>query len=94
MGAAYEPKYHPDLITFPRSLSQFFGDRAKTLLEIEIENPSLATIQALVIISNYEASGTRDTRGWLYSGELTFDIFNDTLTHQLKRRRHGDATCI
>ncbi|CAP91269.1 Pc13g02000 [Penicillium rubens Wisconsin 54-1255] len=76
MGAAYEPKYHPDLVTFPRSLSQFFGDRAKALLELEIENPSLATIQALVICSNYEASGTRDTRGWLYSGmamRLAFD---------------------
>ncbi|KAJ6183931.1 hypothetical protein N7519_005232 [Penicillium mononematosum] len=76
MGAAYEPKYHPDLVTFPRSLSQFFGDRAKALLELEIENPSLATIQALVICSNYEASGTKDTRGWLYSGmamRLAFD---------------------
>jgi hypothetical protein len=75
MGAAYEPKYHPDLVTFPRSLSQFFGDRAKALLELEIESPSLATIQALVICSNYEASGTRDTRGWLYSGKSKFCIF-------------------
>lgn len=75
MGAAYEPKYHPDLVTFPRSLSQFFGDRAKALLELEIENPSLATIQALVICSNYEASGTRDTRGWLYSGKSNFYLF-------------------
>jgi hypothetical protein len=75
MGAAYEPKYHPDLVTFPRSLSQFFGDRAKALLELEIENPSLATIQALVICSNYEASGTRDTRGWLYSGKSSLYLF-------------------
>ena len=75
MGAAYEPKYHPDLVTFPRSLSQFFGDRAKALLELEIENPSLATIQALVVYSNYEASGTRDTRSWLYSGKSDFYTF-------------------
>lgn len=68
MGAAYEPRYHPNLVTYPRPLSQFFGDRSKALLELEIENPSLATIQTLVIISNYEASGARDTRGWLYSG--------------------------
>ncbi|KAJ6071131.1 hypothetical protein N7499_009145 [Penicillium canescens] len=77
MGAAYEPKFHPDLVTFPRSLSEFFSDRAKTLLEAEIENPSLATVQTLVILSNYEASSTRDSRGWLYSGmamRLAFDL--------------------
>lgn len=56
-------------MTFPRSLAEFFGDRAKTLLESELENPCLATIQALVILSAYEASCTRDTKGWLYSGE-------------------------
>jgi hypothetical protein len=76
MGAAYEPKFHPDFVTFPRSLSEFFGDRAKTLLEAEIENPSLATVQALVILSNYEASSTRDSRGWLYSGKLRPNISN------------------
>ncbi|KAL4914378.1 fungal-specific transcription factor domain-containing protein [Aspergillus aurantiobrunneus] len=77
IGAMYESKHHPDLLTFPRSLAEFFGDRAKTLLESELENPSLATIQALVILSAYEASCTRDTRGWLYSGmamRLAFDL--------------------
>ncbi|EHA25054.1 hypothetical protein ASPNIDRAFT_129639, partial [Aspergillus niger ATCC 1015] len=67
LGAAYEPKYHPDFVTFPRSLAEFFGDRAKLLVELELDNPSIATIQALVILSNHEASCTRDTRGWLYS---------------------------
>ncbi|GIC94512.1 MFS transporter/fungal specific transcription factor domain-containing protein [Aspergillus udagawae] len=77
VGAAYESRYHPNLVTFPRSLAEFFGDRAKILLEPELENPSLATIQALVILSSYEASCTRDTRGWLYSGmamRLAFDL--------------------
>ncbi|KAI9925584.1 hypothetical protein MW887_005966 [Aspergillus wentii] len=77
VGATYESKYHPDLVTFPRSLAEFFSDRAKILLESELENPCLATIQALVILSAYEASCTRDTRGWLYSGmamRLAFDL--------------------
>ncbi|KAL2832599.1 fungal-specific transcription factor domain-containing protein [Aspergillus cavernicola] len=77
VGATYESIYHPDLVTFPRSLAEFFSDRAKILLESELENPSLATIQALVILSAYEAFCTRDTRGWLYSGmamRLAFDL--------------------
>ncbi|RAH71467.1 uncharacterized protein BO66DRAFT_347538 [Aspergillus aculeatinus CBS 121060] len=77
IGAAYEPRYHPSLVTFPRSLAEFFGDRAKVLLELELESPSLATVQALVILGGYEASCTRDTRGWLYSGmamRLAFDL--------------------
>ncbi|KAE8420968.1 fungal-specific transcription factor domain-containing protein [Aspergillus pseudocaelatus] len=77
LGAAHESKYHPDLVTFPRSLSEFFGDRAKLLLELEMENPTVATIQALVVLSSYEASCTRDTRCWLYSGmamRLAFDL--------------------
>ncbi|PYI18152.1 hypothetical protein BO99DRAFT_387114 [Aspergillus violaceofuscus CBS 115571] len=77
IGAAYEPRYHPSFVTFPRSLAEFFGDRAKVLLELELENPSLATVQALVILGGYEASCTRDTRGWVYSGmamRLAFDL--------------------
>ncbi|KAL4881834.1 fungal-specific transcription factor domain-containing protein [Aspergillus karnatakaensis] len=77
IGATYESKYHPELVTFPRSLGEFFSDRAKILLEAELENPSLATIHTLVILSSYEASCTRDTRGWLYSGmamRLAFDL--------------------
>ncbi|KAJ6071138.1 hypothetical protein N7499_009152 [Penicillium canescens] len=77
LGAAYAPKYHPELVTFPRSLPEFFGDRARVLLECEFEHPSLSTIQSLVLVSNHEASRTRDTRGWLYSGmamRLAFDL--------------------
>ncbi|KAG2009307.1 hypothetical protein GB937_007907 [Aspergillus fischeri] len=65
--AAYVPKYHPEPVTFHQSLSDFFCERARTLLQWEFEKPSLSTIQTLVILSNHEASRTRDTRGWLYS---------------------------
>jgi hypothetical protein len=73
LGAVYAPKYHPELVTFPRSLPEFFGDRARALLECEFEHPTLSTIQSLVIVSNHEASRTRDIRGWLYSGKSTSD---------------------
>ncbi|KAL1969997.1 hypothetical protein VTN77DRAFT_6402 [Rasamsonia byssochlamydoides] len=77
LGAAFEARYHPTFITFPKSLSEFFADRAKTLLEIELDSPCVATVQALVILSSHEAASNRDARGWLYSGmsmRLAFDL--------------------
>ncbi|KFY74649.1 hypothetical protein V499_05312 [Pseudogymnoascus sp. VKM F-103] len=52
----------------PDSGAEFFNARAKLLLQIEMDSPSVATIQALVIMSAIEAASTRDSRGWLYSG--------------------------
>ncbi|ETS79826.1 hypothetical protein PFICI_07355 [Pestalotiopsis fici W106-1] len=47
---------------------EFFSSRAKALLDIEMDSPNVATVQALVIMSASEAAFTRDARGWLYSG--------------------------
>lgn len=77
IGSAFEARYHPTFITFPKSLSEFFADRAKALLEIELDSPCVATVQALVILSCHEGSSNRDARGWLYSGmsmRLAFDL--------------------
>ncbi|KAE8145120.1 fungal-specific transcription factor domain-containing protein [Aspergillus avenaceus] len=77
IGSAFEARYHPTFITFPKSLSEFFADRAKALLEIELDTPCVATVQALVILSCHEGSSNRDARGWLYSGmstRLAFDL--------------------
>ncbi|CAG8925675.1 unnamed protein product [Penicillium salamii] len=77
LGAAFETRYHPSFVTFPKSLGEFLGDRAKTLLETELDTPSVATVQALVILSSYEIGVGSDTRGWLYSGmalRLAFDL--------------------
>lgn len=62
------------MITFPKTLVEFFGDRAKSILETELESPSVATIQALVILSFHEIGNGKDTRGWLYSGKSTSDL--------------------
>ncbi|KAG0158221.1 hypothetical protein PDIDSM_5734 [Penicillium digitatum] len=77
IGSAFEARYHPTFITFPKSLSEFFADRAKALLEIELDSPCVATVQALVILSSHEGASNRDARGWLYSGmsmRLAFDL--------------------
>ncbi|KKK18127.1 hypothetical protein ARAM_007108 [Aspergillus rambellii] len=77
IGSAFEARYHATFITFPKSLAEFFADRAKALLEIELDSPCVATVQALVILSCHEGSSNRDARGWLYSGmsmRLAFDL--------------------
>jgi Fungal specific transcription factor domain len=53
----------------PEPAPEFFSSRAKALLDIEMDSPNVATVQALVIMSASEAAFTRDARGWLYSGE-------------------------
>ena len=73
-GALYDARRHTDL---PTPLSEFFMKRAKIWLEVELDSPRVATVQALVILSSFEAAQTRDARGWLYSGmsmRLSFDL--------------------
>ncbi|KAJ5279016.1 fungal-specific transcription factor domain-containing protein [Penicillium angulare] len=77
LGAAFEPRYHPEFITYPKSVADFFADRAKALLDIELDSPSVATIQAMVVLSGHDIGCKRDSRGWLYSGmamRLAFDL--------------------
>ncbi|KAI0905171.1 fungal-specific transcription factor domain-containing protein [Ustulina deusta] len=77
LGAAFESRYHPTFITFPRSLADFFADRAKVLLDIELDSPCIATVQAMVVLSGHDIGCKRDARGWLYSGmalRLAFDL--------------------
>ncbi|KAI1488824.1 fungal-specific transcription factor domain-containing protein [Biscogniauxia mediterranea] len=77
LGAAFETRHHPSFVTFPRSLADFFADRAKALLEIELDCPCLATVQAMVVLSGHDIGCKRDARGWLYSGmaiRLAFDL--------------------
>ncbi|KAL4950635.1 fungal-specific transcription factor domain-containing protein [Aspergillus filifer] len=68
LGATFETRYHPDFITFPESMVDFFGTRARALLEVELDSPCVATVQALVICSSLEVGSGREPRGWLYSG--------------------------
>jgi hypothetical protein len=83
IGSAFEARYHPTFITFPKSLAEFFADRAKALLEIELDSPCVATVQALVIMSCHEGASNRDARGWLYSGKYTSWIRGTISAHCL-----------
>ena len=40
------------------------------MIEIELDHPSIATTQALAVLSSHEVGAKRDSRGWLYSGEF------------------------
>ncbi|KAJ5109655.1 hypothetical protein N7532_002300 [Penicillium argentinense] len=77
IGSAFETRFHPTFVTFPKTLVDFFGDRARSLLESELDCPSVATVQAMVILSSHEIGNGMDSRGWLYSGmaiRLAFDL--------------------
>ncbi|KAJ6092302.1 hypothetical protein N7467_004271 [Penicillium canescens] len=65
VGATLTSRYCPEL---PECLVDFFATRSKALLEVEMDSPTLSTVQSLGILSGVEALLTRDARGWLYSG--------------------------
>lgn len=71
--SAFETRFHQDFVTFPKTLVDFFGDRAKAFLELELDYPCVATVQAMVILSCHEIGNGIDARGCLYSGKLRFD---------------------
>ncbi len=39
------------------------------LLDIELDSPCIATVQAMVVLSGHDIGCKRDARGWLYSGK-------------------------
>lgn len=45
------------------------------MLEIEMDSPTIATVQALIVMSASEAALTRDARGWLYSGTFLHPVY-------------------
>ena len=68
VGAAFESRYHPTFVTFPKSLVSFFVDRSRMFLEGELDDPTVATIQAIMVLSCHEVGNGNKSRGWLYSG--------------------------
>lgn len=69
-------------MTFPKSLVEFFVDRTRESLEQELDFPSVATVQALMVLSFHEVGNGNKTRGWLYSGKMTAD--NLSLTEDIR----------
>jgi hypothetical protein len=54
----------------PEPAYEFFTARARALLDIEMDSPTVATVQALAVMSATEAAFCKDSRGWLYSGKF------------------------
>ncbi|KAH8699117.1 fungal-specific transcription factor domain-containing protein [Talaromyces proteolyticus] len=63
-GALFTDRELPDL----PSLHDFFISQAREKLERDLDNPTIATVQGLAMMSGSEASRGRDSRGWLYAG--------------------------
>ncbi|OQU95196.1 Fungal specific transcription factor domain-containing protein [Cladophialophora immunda] len=67
LGAFHSTRPFPAAIP-ANTKDDFFAARAKALVDLEMDHPTLATVQALIILSFYEAGRAGDARGWLYSG--------------------------
>ncbi|KAH6629422.1 fungal-specific transcription factor [Boeremia exigua] len=65
VGASLTSRHSVEL---PEPLVDFFASRARALLDVELNSPTLSTVQSLGILSGVESIRTLDARGWLYSG--------------------------
>jgi len=61
IGAAYDSRPHP--LIHHADLPEYFANRAKAYLDIEMDRPSLATLQGIAILSAHEGGQARDSRG-------------------------------
>lgn len=77
IASAFTDRSHPAV---PGATDEFFAFRAKTYIEIEIDCPTIATAQALLILSAHEAAHARESRGWIYSG-MAVQIMTDLGLH-------------
>ncbi|KAE8423557.1 hypothetical protein BDV36DRAFT_279086 [Aspergillus pseudocaelatus] len=77
LGAASDSRFSPAFTTFPKTLAGFFRDRARHILEADLDHPTVSTVQTLVILSSHEIGNLNDSRGSLYSAmalRLAFDL--------------------
>lgn len=51
-----------------KPLGRSYAERAKNDLVYELENPTIATLQGLLLLSEFEATSARDRIGWTYNG--------------------------
>ncbi|UPK89188.1 hypothetical protein LCI18_000123 [Fusarium solani-melongenae] len=51
-----------------RSLGRAYVNQAKQDMVLELEQPTIATLQGLLLLSEFEATSARDRSGWIYSG--------------------------
>ncbi|WAO92009.1 Fungal-trans domain-containing protein [Fusarium falciforme] len=76
-GAMHTTRQNPSIMDDP---CKFFASRAKVYLDLELQTPTIATLQALVLLCEYEAAQGRDSQGWIYSG-IASRILSDLGLH-------------
>jgi hypothetical protein len=53
-----------------RKLGRPYAERAKKEVVFELEQPTIASLQGFLLLSDFEATSARDRVGWMYSGKL------------------------
>ncbi|KAH7120489.1 hypothetical protein EDB81DRAFT_231840 [Dactylonectria macrodidyma] len=57
-----------DLMSLPDDSEEDFASRARRLLHIELEAPSVSTVLTLIVLCSLSAAEALDDQGWFYSG--------------------------
>lgn len=52
-----------------RAFGSHYADQASTVIAQELRNPNIATLQAFLLLSDYEATCGRDRLGYMYCGK-------------------------
>lgn len=71
IGAKYANRPHA-AIPSGHTPAEFFTDRARILLEIEMDSPTMATVQTLLVLSACAAADAQDARGMLSPQIVSF----------------------
>lgn len=58
--------------TKPETAGDVFFERARMLLDLEWDNFRVYTVQSLLLMSSHQNGALKTTRGWLYSGMVTY----------------------
>ena len=53
-----------------RALGESYARSAKSEIVSELENPNMATLQGMLLLSDFEMTEARDRVGWMYCGEF------------------------
>jgi hypothetical protein len=56
-----------------RKLGKLYAERAEFHISSELKHPNIASLQAFLVLSDFEATRGRARLGWMYSGESSAD---------------------
>ncbi|OAL19897.1 hypothetical protein AYO22_09424 [Fonsecaea multimorphosa] len=74
-----------------RALGSSYAMRAKSEIVSELEDPNVATLQGMLLLSDYEMTEGRDRVGWMYCGIACRLIVDLGLHHTWSKNSDRDA---